>query len=165
MVEQYSQGNGQSRVEIGLDGKPFEVWEPTPQPGPGMPAAGVGQWHPAQPPRVEPIVGGGSYYPRGAAETEFLTTPRRTMEHNDFAWFAIGLSLFASVGAAVMWFVGGGTNLAIASMVMGAAGAYYGMRAHNAGLRGFCTNPGLGRVGMVLGALTALSMLVKLTIG
>lgn len=149
MYEQMPQGQGQRRVEIGLDGKPFEVWEPAPQPTqPAERAPSSADWV------------GGSYYPRGPAETGVLDTPRNSMQHNDFAWFAIGLAMASAIGVAVSWATGSGGMLWIASLAMASTGVYFGMRAHNAGLRGFCTNGRMGLIGLVASAIAAVATVV-----
>jgi len=149
MDEHAPNGEGQSRVEIGIDGKPFEVWEPAPQP----------TQHVERAPSSADWVGG-SYYPRGPAETAMLQTPRMSMEMNHYAWFSIGLAVAAVIGLAVYWITGSGGALPYATFAMGAVGSYYGMRAHNAGLRGFCTNGRMGLVGLVLSALAAVGTIV-----
>jgi hypothetical protein len=82
------------------------------------------------------------------------------MEMNHYAWFSIGLAVAAVIGLAVYWVTGSGGALPYATFAMGAAGSYYGMRAHNAGLRGFCTNGRMGLVGLVLSALAAVGTIV-----
>ncbi|NYI42785.1 hypothetical protein [Demequina lutea] len=151
MNQQMPQGEGQRRVEVGLDGKPFEVWEPDPQP---LPAT-------TPPPSATDWVDG-SYYPRGTAETAMLQTPRRSMEFNHYAWYSIGLAGFATSGAIVLWLIDRPGRLPIIWFALAGAGAYYGMRAHNAGVRGFCTNAGLGRAGLAISLLVVVALVVDL---
>ena len=160
MNEHTAHGQGQKRTEIGIDGKPFEVWETTPHADHDGTAIEPGAWNRPRVADAPTDWVGGSYYPRGPAETAMLETPRTSMEFNNYAWFSIGLAVAAVIGLAVYWVTGSGGALPYATFAMGAAGSYYGLRAHNAGLRGFCTNGGMGLVGMVLSALTALGTIV-----
>jgi hypothetical protein len=89
-----------------------------------------------------------------------LQAPRTSIELNHYAWYSIGLAVAAVIGLAVYSVTGSGGALPYATFAMGSAGSYYGMRAHNAGLRGFCTNGRLGLVGMVLSALAAVGTIV-----
>jgi hypothetical protein len=82
------------------------------------------------------------------------------MQHNDFAWFSIGLAMASVIGVTVSWATGSGGLLWFASLAMAAAGVYYGMRAHNAGLRGFCTNGRMGLIGLVMSAVAAVATVV-----
>lgn len=147
MAEQTPQGDGQRRVEIGIDGKPFEVWEPAPQ---------------AQQPFERPLAptdwAGGSHYSRGPAETAMLETPRTSMELNHFAWYSLGLGGFAFIGAVLGWAFNGAGMPWYVGIGLAGVGAYFGMRSHNAGLRGFCTNGRLGLAGIVLSVVAALGI-------
>jgi hypothetical protein len=154
MSEQGPQGQGQRRVEIGLDGKPFEVWEPAPQPTrPAERAPSSADWV------------GGSYYPRGPAETAMLETPRQSMEFNHYAWYSLFLGGLPLIAAIVSLSLPGGGIEWTAALIMSAIGAYYGLRSHNAGVRGFCTNGRLGLAGFVLslvGALATVAAIMRL---
>ncbi len=156
MNEHAPNREGQSRVEIGLDGKPFEVWEPAPQPTQHLDRA---------PSSADWV--GGSYYPRGPAETAMLETPRQSIEFNHYAWYSIGLAVAALIGLAVAWVTGtdGLRMLPMVSFVMAIAGGFYGMRAHNASVRGFCTNGGLGRAGIAISVLSAVALAVDVVKG
>ena len=147
MNEHVPQGEGQRRTEIGLDGKPFEVWEPAPQP-----------IRATTPPPSPTDWVGDSYYPRGAAETAMLQTPRRSMELNHYAWYSLGLGGFAFIGAVLGWAFRGAGMPIIVGLGFAAAGAYFGVRSHNAGLRGFCTNGRLGFAGIVVSIVAALGI-------
>jgi hypothetical protein len=151
MNEPMPGSQGQSRVEIGLDGKPFEVWEPAPQPP-----------QPAERAPSSADCVGGSYYPRGPAETAMLETPRRSMEFNHYAWYSIGFAGFATMGAMVLWLIESPGRLTIIWFALAGAGAFYGMRAHNAGVRGFCTNAGVGRAGLAISLLASLALVIDL---
>lgn len=147
MNEQMPQGEEQHRVEIGLDGKPFEVWAPAPQPTqPAERAPSSADWV------------GGSYYPRGPAETAMRETPRRSIEFNHYAWYSIFLGGLPLIAAIVSLSLPGGGGIEwTAALIMSAIGAYYGLRSHNAGVRGFCTNGRLGMAGFVLSIVAALA--------
>jgi hypothetical protein len=151
MDEQTPQGEGQPRVEIGLDGKPFEAREPAPQP----------PQHVERAPSAADWVGE-SYYPRGPAETAMRETPRRSMEFNHYAWYSIGLAGSATLGAIVLWLISSPGRFVIVWFALAGAGAYNGVRAHNAGIRGFCTNAGLGRVGLAVSLLAVLALVAEL---
>jgi len=144
MNEHMPQGEGQRRVEIGLDGTPFEVWESVPQPRQPV----------SRPPAVMDSVDG-PYFPRGTAETAMLETPRRTMEFDHYAWYSIGLGGAAFIGAGLGWAFNGAGMPALVGLGFAAAGAYFGMRSHNAGLRGFCTNGRLGLAGVIVSGVAA----------
>jgi len=147
MSEHAPQGEGQRRIEVGLDGKPFEVWEPAPQPPRHVePAPSSADWV------------GGSYYPRGPAETAMRETSRTSMEFNHYAWYSLflgGLPLIAAV-VSLMLPRGGGITWT-AALIMAVIGAYYGLRSHNAGVRGFCTNGRLGLAGFVMSIVAVLA--------
>lgn len=157
MTEQTPQGDGQRRVEIGIDGKPFEVWEPAPLPGQGVPQ-GQGGWTAAPGAPYTPAAMPGSYYPRGPAETAMLETPRTSMELNHYAWYSLGLGGFAFIGAVIGWAFNGAGMPWYVGIGFAGVGAYFGMRSHNAGLRGFCTNGRLGLAGIALSVVAALGI-------
>lgn len=157
MNEHTPQGDGQHRVEVGIDGKPFDVWEPGPQFVP-----------PAERAPVATDWVGGSYYPRGPSETAMLETPRNSMEFNHYAWYSLGLGGAPLLIAALAWSTHSGGLPWIVGLVMAGTGAYYGLRSHNAGVRGFCTNGRLGLAGLVvsiLGGLATVSLILRVFVG
>lgn len=93
---------------------------------------------------------------RGASETAMLETPRRTMEFNHYAWYSLGLGGVAFIGAMLGWIFNGAGMPWFIGLGFAGVGAYFGLRSHNAGLRGFCTNGRLGLAGFVLSAVAAL---------
>ena len=151
MNQQAPQGEGQSRVEIGIDGKPFEAWEPAPQ---------VVQRVERAPSPADWV--GDSYYPRGPAETAMLETPRTSMEFNHYAWYSIflgGLPLIAAI-VALSLPGGSGTMAWTAALIMSGIGAYFGIRSHNAAIRGFCTNGRLGLAGLLVSVVASIATIV-----
>ncbi len=142
MTEQQGNTAGGARFELGLDGKPYEVWEPAPSPAP--------------PARHEQAWVSGSFHPRGAAESEMLQVPRISMEFNHFAWYSLGLGGFVLLFEVISWALNSGGLPWIMAFALAGVGFYFGMRSHNASLRGFCTNGGLGRAGLVVSILAAL---------
>lgn len=153
MNEHVPQSDGQRPVEIGLDGKPFEVWQPSPQLSLPGPTHSADDWV------------GGSYNPRGPAETAMLEIPRNSMEMNHFAWYSLGLGGFALIGALLGWIFNGAGMPFYVDLGFAGVGAYFGMRSHNAGIRGFCTNGGLGMAGIVVSIVAALGIVGVLARG
>ncbi len=91
-----------------------------------------------------------------------LQTPRRSMELNHYAWYSIGLAGCAAIGAIVLWLISSPGRLVIVWFILAGAGVYYGVRAHNAGIRGFCTNAVLGRLGLAISLLAILALVADL---
>lgn len=168
MNEHAPRTDGHMRVEIGIDGKPYEVWDPraaaaAPAAAPA-PVASAMPGNAGAPDALRPAVDEGwqpaPVYQRGSAEAAVLAAPRRTTEFNHYATYSLGLGIFSLFLAAVLGVTGAGGIGVLASLALAAGGAYYGMRAHSAGLRGFCTNGRLGLVGLIISAIAALVGLV-----
>jgi hypothetical protein len=84
-----------------------------------------------------------------------LETPRRTMEFNHYAWYSLGLGGVAFLGAVLGWIFNGAGMPAFIGLGFAGVGAYFGLRSHNAGLRGFCTNGRLGLAGLIVAVVAA----------
>ncbi len=174
MTEQPGNTADGARFEIGLDGKPYEVWS---RPGGGggtlaVPPTAMDESrfdvsHPASHGMTGGYVPPANAPSSGLAETSVLMTERRSMEFDHLAWYSLGLGGFAFVAQGISWlFVSGGMPWIVAFGFAG-AGLSFGIRSHNASLRGLCTNGRLGRVGMaisVLAALVTAAMIVRVVL-
>ena len=81
-----------------------------------------------------------------------LTSRRVSMERNNLAWAALGLGLAALILQAIHLASAEGTS-GLLTFLMIVASAYFGMRAHNAGVNGSATNAKVAHIGMNLAAL------------
>ncbi|WP_084124976.1 hypothetical protein [Demequina sp. NBRC 110054] len=165
-------------MEIGLDGKPYVPWE-----GPTKPPAGGSGWddgwdqggaaltsfvvssapdssgaagHPGTAGIPDPSSAPG--YPGVLPALEPVRSVSNELNH--LGWYSVGLGVAAAVVTAVGLFLGAMLMPLGVAILMAGWGFVYGVRSHNAAVRGYATNPWVGRVGILLAVAGALATVV-----
>jgi hypothetical protein len=165
MNEKHNEPETHRNVEIGLDGKPFEAWNPHSgdktassfHPAGDGPLYGADHFEGhdvphsdgAPPWAPEPIHSG------SPAAGEFDSPPQRIQEGNSFAWLSIGLGSIALVSNLMALFGRGGGLTWTASFAFAAAGLYFGLRSGSVNSRGYSPERSLRVAGVSISILAA----------
>lgn len=172
-----AQAAQQPQVEIGIDGKPFDpdgndnLRAPAPTQRPAYPAQPAS--YPAQPQPQPPVYqtppvynpqqsyqaayGPGSYQGmRTHVEQQVYEAPRQSMEKDGLSWAALGTGVLACILQAIhLAFML--SNAGIGAFISIGASAYFGLRAHNAAVRGFASNRVVAYVGVAFAAVALIA--------
>ncbi|PKQ19060.1 MAG: hypothetical protein CVT68_00525 [Actinobacteria bacterium HGW-Actinobacteria-8] len=165
MNETHNEPETDRNVEIGIDGKPFEAWNPhsgaktasTFHSASDGPLYGADHFEGHDVPHID---GAPPWAPEPVhsvipAARDLASPPQSTHGGNSFAWLSIGLGSVALVSNLMALFGRGGGLTWTGSLAFAAAGLYFGLRSGSVNSRGYSPQRSLRVAGVSISILAA----------
>ncbi|WP_291380230.1 hypothetical protein [Demequina sp.] len=154
-------------VQMGIDGKPFEVWTPqVSETGPSSPPPAQGGFththdnagpQYTSPAREVPAWEPEPTYERAPIVEESFPSSENTLARNSYAWLSIGLGGASLLSSLMVYFGTRGGLTWTASIALALAGLYFGLRSRSVNSRGFSPQSSLGIAGISISVLAVIA--------